>query len=94
MRRYSLRRRYGRATSWQGTDYIERRWFSVQPMIASAYLNRDTHEQGRIAILRARDVLAWMRDQRPAPNAKTRRWMAMKIGELERLIAGAERNYP
>lgn len=98
MRARRLRKRYGRARylgpsiSWQGTDYIERRYHAVQPMLAYAALGRDTPSQRREAIEKGQALLSWLLSQKPAPTASARRFMSYKISDVRRLVEKAEAN--
>jgi hypothetical protein len=91
MRRRALHRRYSRSATlpWQGTQYIERRYYDVQPGLAAAALGmRGPHDT---SMARARELLSWLESQKKGPNASARHFMEHKIAEVRRLLVMAEK---
>lgn len=89
--RHRLRHRYGRAhaTSWAGTDYIERRYYAVQPGLAGVALSRGPlTERDREMIHRGREFVAWLDSQR-TPRGQTF-FKTRHLSSIQRLLEKAE----
>ena len=80
---------------WVGTDYIERRYYAIQPGLADIYLAGVGRGRGMSTaradefIERGRVTLGWLMAQNPAPTVRTRRWMADMIAKVRKLLNNA-----
>ena len=80
---------------WVGTDYIERRYYAIQPGLADIYLTGIGRGRGMSTaradefIERGRVTLGWMMAQNPAPTALGRRRVGAIIDELRGLLSKA-----
>lgn len=93
MRRSVLRRRYGRSvakgTPWAGTNYIDRRYFDIQPglsLVALSHGSLDINDARMIT--KGRDFLAWLVPQR-APRG-VQAYKEAHVASIRRLIQKAE----
>lgn len=89
--RHRLRHRFGRAkaTSWAGTDYIERRYYNVVNGLTSAALaTGPLTERDREMIHRGREFVAWLDSQR-TPRGQTF-FKTRHLSSIQRLLEKAE----
>jgi hypothetical protein len=88
---HRLRRRYGHAsdTSWAGTDYVDRRYYGIQPELAGVALGHGplTPRDEEI-IARGREFVVWLEQQR-APRS-VRAYKERHIFSIRRLLEKVE----
>lgn len=89
MRRHRLRHRYGMAgVPFAGTNYIERRYYDLQPTLVSAAFAQLSREQTQDAVRRGRELLEWLEAQRAPKSARA--FMSRVISDVRRTLAKAE----